>query len=291
MKLRFALNTLLLAAVLCTSARAQEPKEPGKNSLKMTISVVMKEQEVKGQAGKVAYKLIGSGEAAYPDGTALQFGIHLKDDQNFVIRGQGFVTAGRWEIELPPMGDNIYHGQYVCQIDFDPALQQNAVLGRIAADRRGRNNAKCEQKIGSDEAIAKETAEVLAWYKVNVKTFRAIFEKVGTEYAAQTVQKNKENWQKVTSAAQDELMALDTDLANGRKRRLNLLRQDLFDMLAGAVLTFKDYGINAYTAQLAFEGRPPRDSAIGHNEDVARKAIDTVEKATSGVKAPEEPKK
>jgi hypothetical protein len=290
MKSRTVLTALLATAALSLTAGAQVA-DPVKKGLKMTVSVVMKEQEVKGQPGKVAYKLVGSGEAAYPDGTALQFGIHLKDDQNFVIRGQGFVTAGRWEIELPPMGDNIYHGDYVCQVDFDPELQQRGIMTKIPADKRQRNNAKCDQRIGSDELINKDMGEALGWYKEKVRIFRSVFEKVKTAYEAQMTTKNQAAWRPITSGAQDELAALDVEMANWRKKRLNVLRQDLFDALAGALLTFKDYGIDAYTAQLAFDGRPPRDSTVAHNEEIARKAIETLEKATSGAKTPEEPKK
>ncbi|KAF0243194.1 MAG: hypothetical protein FD180_3529 [Planctomycetota bacterium] len=284
------LTALMTAAALALPADAQVA-EPSKNPLKMTISVVIKEEEIKGKPGKVAHKLIGSGEAAYPDGAALQFGIRLKEDQNFVIRGQGYVTAGRWEIELPPMGDNIYHGMYVCQVDFDPELQVSGLVGKIAADKRGRNNTKCEQKIGSDEAIAKETSEMNAWYKERLKTYRTIFEKVKAEYAAQTAAKNKANWQNAVLAAREQLLALDEEIAAGRKRRLNILRQDVYDTLAGAVMRLSDYGIAAYTAQLAFDGTPPTESKIGHNEEVARKAIELIEQALSGVKPPEEPKK
>lgn len=286
--------TLVLAAAaflaLALPARAQAPTTM-KNPPKMTISVSLKEEPVKGSPGKIAYKLLGTGEAAYPDGTALQFGIRLKEDQNFVIRGQGFVTAGRWEIELPPMGDNIYHGQYVCQIDFDPALQQAGILGKIAADKRQRNVEKCEQKIGNDEMIAKEQAEVFKWYQEHSKTLRAVFEALKTEFAAQSVTKDKAKWQKLASESQDKLLDMDMEMATWRRRKLNVIRQDVFDAIAGAVLSLKDYGIEAYTSQIAFEGKPPRESAVPRTEEVVKAAFDAVDAALAGGKPPEEPKK
>ncbi len=286
--------TLVLAATallaLALPARAQAPTTM-KNPPKMTISVSLKEEQVKGSPGKIAYKLIGNGEAAYPDGTALQLGIRLKEDQNFVIRGQGFVTAGRWEIELPPMGDNIYHGQYVCQIDFDPGLQMAGILGKIAADKRQRNVEKCEQKIGSDEMIAKEQAEVFKWYQEHAKTLRAVFDALKTEFAAQSVTKDKAKWQKLASESQDKLLEMDMEMATWRRRKLNVIRQDVFDAIAGAVLSLKDYGIEAYTSQIAFEGKPPRESAVPRTEEVVKAAFDAVDAALAGGKPPEEPKK
>lgn len=286
--------TLVLAAAavlaLALPARAQAP-QPMKNAPKMTISVSMKEEAVKGAPGKVAYKLVGSGEAAYPDGTALQFGIRFKTDQNFVIRGQGFVTAGRWEIELPPMGENIYHGQYVCQVDFDPGLQMPGIVGKIAADKRQRNEERCEQKIGTDEMIAKEQAEVFKWYQDRAKLLRGIFEAIRTEYAAQCVTKDKAKWQKLASESQDKLLEMDMEMATWRRRRLNVIRQDVFDALAGAVISFKDYGIDNYTAQIAFEGKPPRESGVPRTEEVVKAGLDAVDQALAGGKQPEEPKK
>lgn len=283
---------LAAAAVLAFAlpCRAQGP-QPMKNAPKMTIAVSVKEEPVKGAPGKVAYKLVGSGEAAYPDGTALQFGIRFKTDQNFVIRGQGFVTAGRWEIELPPMGDNIYHGQYVCQVDFDPGLQMPGIMGKIAADKRQRNEERCEQKIGTDEMIAKEQAEVFKWYQDRAKTLRGIFEAIRTEYTAQCVTKDKAKWQKLASESQDKLLEMDMEMATWRRRKLNVIRQDVFDALAGAVISLKDYGIDTYTAQIAFEGKPPRESGVPRTEEVVKAGLDAVDQALAGGKQPEEPKK
>jgi hypothetical protein len=222
----------------------------------------------------------------------LQFGLHLKDDTNFIIRAQGYVTAGRFEIELPELGNQaIYHGTYTCQVEFDPALQVGSQMAKLPADKRGRNNAKCEQKIGTDEEIAKETTEVLAWYKDEVAKLKAIFDTVKAEYTAQQAEKNKDKWRKVASPAQDKLMDLDTEIANWRKRRLNVMRQDLYDMLSGAVLTLRDYAIPAYEAQIAFVGKPPKDSGAAQHEEVVVNAIDKLQKAVVGAKAPEEPKK
>lgn len=284
-----ALVSTILAALAALDAGAQAVEM--KNPPKMTISVTVKEEPVKTAPGKVAHKITGTGEAAYPDGASVQFGIRFKDDRNFVIRGQGFVTAGRWEVELPPMGDNIYHGLYHCQVDFDPELQQPGVLPRIAADKRGRNNASCEQKVGSDEQIAKERETVIAWYKEKAKALAAAHDALKTEYGAQQTAKDRAKWQKVASATQDTLLDLDMAMAAWGRKRLNIMRQDVFDALSGAVLSLKDFGVDAYTAMLAFDGKPPKESAIPQTEEKVKRALDLVEQAAAGGKPPEEPKK
>ncbi|MCE9582634.1 MAG: hypothetical protein K8T20_09095 [Planctomycetes bacterium] len=270
------------------SAQAVEMKNPPK----MTLSVVLKEKPDKNVPGKLTYTLTGSGEAAYPDGVNLQFGLHLKDDSNFIIRAQGYVTAGRFEIELPELGNkSLYHGMYTCQVDFDPELQVSNVMNKLPADKRGRNNAKCEQKIGTDAEIAEELEEVLGFYKGEVAKLKGLYDAIKAEYEAQLVTKDKDKWRKVASPAQDKLMDLDSELANWRKKRMNVMKQELYETLSGAILTLKDFGIDAYTTQLAFEGKPPKESAVAQHEEVVVSALDKLQKATAGAKAPEEPKK
>lgn len=283
------MRPLLLALLLAVPAAAQAPVVM-KNPPKMTCTVAVKEVEVKDQKGKVAYKVIGSGEAAYPDGVALQFGLHLKEDTNFIYRNQGYVTAGKWEIDLPDLGARVYHGVYTFVIEFDPGLQEGGAVNKLPADKRGMNHATCDQKIGTDEMIAEETAAVLSYYKDAVAKFRAIYGEVKTEYDAQQKNRNQAAWQKVKSSAEDRLLDLDSAVAAFRKQKLNIMRVDLCDSLGGSILQLKDMALQEYTRMLGFEGRPPKESSVAQYEETFNAMFAKLDKETAGVKAPE-PKK
>lgn len=285
------LGAVLTLSVLAGSASAQAPimKDPPK----MSVTVVVKEKPDINVPGKMTFTVTGSGEASYPDGANLQFGLHLKDDANMIVRAQGHVTAGRWEIALPELSNkSIYHGLYTFQVDFDPELQVNSVLNNMPADKRGRNNAKSEQKLGTPEETAADLAEVMAFYKEQLAKFKSAFDTIKAEYDAQTTLKDRDKWWKVAIPVREKLTAQDSELANFRKRRLNVMRQDLYEALSGAVLTFKENGINAYATQLAFDGKPPKESPIPRYENAALAAIEKVQKGTAAAaKDPEEPKK
>ena len=114
-------SSLLAIAVLLSLAHSVDAQAPEMQTApKLTVTAKLREEPSKRDPKTILRFVGGSGEAAYPDGAALQFGVRLKEDQNFIVRMQGFVTSGKWEIELPALGNDVYHALYVCQVDWDP---------------------------------------------------------------------------------------------------------------------------------------------------------------------------
>lgn len=242
-----AILVAVALAVTPLTVAAQKGPQPMKDPPKLTVAVTMKEAASKRDPKVTLRTLRGTGEAAYPDGAALQFGIRMKDDQNFIIRTQGFVSAGKWDIELPVLGDDIYKGMYVCQVDFDPDHQGPGVLPKIAADKRGLNSAAAEQKIGTDEEIAKETAVVHGYYKLKLGELRGLIEAVLVEFRAQLTLEDAVKWKEVTSKSSDAFFKIDQEISEFRKRRRNVMSIHVCDGLAGLILKTRDYAFEDFS--------------------------------------------
>lgn len=280
---------LSVAAFLqfAVSASAQAPKMT--NPPKLTLAAKLREEASKKDPKLMLRMVGGSGEAAYPDGAALQFGVRLKEDQNFIVRVQTFVSGGKWECELPALGNDIYHGVYVCQVDWDPEHQPPGITPKMPADKRGLNHAVAELKLGTDEEIRKDHDEVMGYYKLKLNELHAIIDPLRAEFQSQTAAKDVEKWNKVSSESQNKLYELDRSLANFRRRRRNLLCTELFESLNNVILTTKDFGIDAYTAAVTSSG------AAAMTPEQVEKAIlehlGKLDKALAEVKAaPEAPK-
>jgi hypothetical protein len=235
----------LVAAPLAASAQVG-PKPPMKDPPKMTVAVTVKETPTRKDPKILVRTLRGSGEAAYPDGTALQFGIRMKDDQLFIMRTQGFVTGGKWDIELPAVGDDIYLGTYVCQIDFDPEHQAPGILPKIPSDKRQAHSAAVEQKIGTDEGIAKETAMVHGYYKLKLEQLHLLIDPILAEFRAQLTTKDEAKWNEMTSKASEEFFKIDREISTFRKRRRNVLSVKICDELCGLILSTRDYALEDF---------------------------------------------
>jgi hypothetical protein len=270
--------SVILALSAALPAGAQAPKEM-KNPPRMTVKVASRDEPDKKDPKKILRKLTGSGDAEYPDGAALQFGVRLKEDQNFVMKAQGFVTGGKWEIELPGLGNDIYHGLYVCQVEFDPELQAPGIVPKLAADKRGRNSASTEHKIGTDEEIAAERKEVLEWYKGTLARAREKFDAVNKEYEAQKAAPNRESWNKFVGAISEQLGQMDLELAQWRKRRLNVMLHGILDAISTATLSLKEFALENYTAGIPFDGRkPPPGAGPEQNQEAIRAMLDKADK-------------
>ena len=280
-----------LALLLLARAADAQVNLPMKDPPKLTVSVTMKEAPSKGNPLVILRTITGAGDAAYPDGTALQFGVRLKEDQNFIVRSQGFVNGGKWEIELPPFGNDIYHGMYVCEVAFDPELQAPGIVPKLPADKRMINRGRCDQKIGTDAEIAKEREEALGYYKARLIQIRGIFDSVEAEYQAQLAGKDQEKWRKFVVVTQEKMTEVDNAMAAWSKRKRNVLNQETFEALTSVVLTLKDYAMDAYTAGLAFHGgRVPKGSGPEDHQQTIRALLEKADKALADVKPQEPPK-
>jgi hypothetical protein len=244
--------------------------------------VKVEEAPLKRDPSIIVRTVTASGEADYPNGTALQFGIRLKDDTKFIGKTQGFVTDKRWEISLPAFGPDIYHGVYVCQVDFDPELQASGIVPKLPADKRQRNSQVAEQKLGTDAEIAAERAEVTKYYREVHGKIKAAYEALAAEYEKQVTTKDLETWKKVASKAADTMQAIDGEMVEFRKRRINVMMTKTLDTLGSTVLTVRDYLIDTYTAALQHTGRPQPGMNPKQHEDSVKALLEKVEKDLSG---------
>ncbi|MBI2922938.1 MAG: hypothetical protein HYY18_17930 [Planctomycetes bacterium] len=284
------MKSVAVLAALCAFAVPAAAQAPVmKDPPKLTVAAKLREEPSKKDPKLILRMVGGSGEAAYPDGAALQFGVRLKEDQTFIVRVQTFVTGGKWEVELPALGNDIWHGVYVCQVDWDPELQPPGINPKLPADKRGLNHAVAELKLGSDEEIRRDRDEVMGFYKARLNELHEIVDPLKTEFQSQKTAKDVDKWNKVANAARDRLYEMDRALANFRRKRRNVLCTDLFESLNNVILTTKDFGIDAYTAAVT------AGISSGMTPDQVDKSISEhmgkLDKALAEVKAaPEAPK-
>ncbi|NUN47944.1 MAG: hypothetical protein HUU15_03840 [Candidatus Brocadiae bacterium] len=270
---------LLLACALTASAQGPTAM---KNPPKLTITIVVEEAPLKRDPSIMIRTVTGSGEAEYPNGTALQFGIRLKDDTKVIGRTQGFVTDKRWEIALQPFGKDIYHGVYVCQVDFDPELQAPGIVPKLPADKRQRHSTTAEQKLGTDAEIAEERAEVTGYYRQVQGKIKTVYETVSAEYQRQLTEKDAAAWSKVVAASTETLQALDADLVQFRKKRINVMMAKSVDSLGSAILTLRDYLMDCYSMAIQNNGKPAMGMDPKQHEESVKTLLERVDTLLAG---------
>lgn len=225
----------------------------------LTISATVEEKK-DAPTGDMVRTILGSGTAAYPEGTSLVFKARLKGASGYLDKQHSVrVDAqGRWEAAIDELGRNVYKGLYEACVTFDSQNQQDSILKAIRAKKQntGIQSQSTEIQLGTAEEELREKADIEQVYARAFDSARGICERTFAQFEAQKKEPNKLAWGDFVDDISEELVRLDSGLSEFRRSRDNMRDPATYDVISNIIVSVGGgWFYPALSASLGFSGK------------------------------------